>query len=188
MSKEFDERRYGENLYPYGDTNDFEKRSLHQYNEEVSRPEIIPETGRFKASNLEEISADIKITSVEDLTGYARGKVVRLPDFAEDQPFIARVRRPSMLVLAKQGKIPNELLAAAGELFTNGPTKDMTKDSAGLLRDMYDICEIIAESTLIEPSYKDILDSGLTLADDQLMAIFNYSQLGVKALESFRED
>ena len=56
----------------------------------------------------------MNITTLADLQSYAAGTIVRFPDFAEGQPFVARVRRPSMLVLAKQGKIPNTLLAAAG--------------------------------------------------------------------------
>ena len=62
----------------------------------------------------------MNITTLADLQSYAAGTIVRFPDFAEGQPFVARVRRPSMLVLAKQGKIPNTLLTAAGELFSKG--------------------------------------------------------------------
>ena len=128
----------------------------------------------------------LKVTSLTDLQGYKEGKVVQLPDFAEGQPLIARVRRPSMLVLAKSGKIPNSLMSAASELFTKGGS-DMDIDNPKLLSDMYDVCHLIAESTLIEPTLADIEGVGLTLTDDQLMAIFNYSQVGVQALDSFRQ-
>jgi len=128
----------------------------------------------------------LKVTSLIDLQGYKEGKVVQLPDFAEGQPLIARVRRPSMLVLAKSGKIPNSLMSAASELFTKGGS-DMDIDNPKLLSDMYDVCHLIAESTLIEPTLADIEGVGLTLTDDQLMAIFNYSQVGVQALDSFRQ-
>lgn len=128
----------------------------------------------------------LKVTSLTDLQGYKEGKVVQLPDFAEGQPLIARVRRPSMLVLAKSGKIPNSLMSAASELFTKGGS-DMDIDNPKLLSDMYDVCHLIAESTLIEPTLADIESVGLTLTDDQLMAIFNYSQVGVQALDSFRQ-
>lgn len=129
----------------------------------------------------------MNITSVTDLQSYAAGTVVRFPDFAEGQPFVARVRRPSLLVLAKQGKIPNTLLSAAGELFTKGGG-GMDSDNEGMLGDMYDIMHIICEASLMQPTMKDIEGAGLSLSDDQLMAIFNYSQTGVKALESFRKE
>jgi hypothetical protein len=128
------------------------------------------------------------ITTLADLQTYAEGKVVKFPDFAEGQPLVARVRRPSLLVLAKTGKIPNSLLSSASDLFMNGGGGMQTdnEDNVNLLADMYDICVIIAESCLITPTVEEINNSGMVLTDEQLMAIFNYSQEGVKALESFR--
>lgn len=127
----------------------------------------------------------MNITNIVDLQSYAQGTVVRFPDFAEGQPFVARVRRPSMLVLAKQGKIPNTLLNAAGELFSKGGTNP---NSDNMLGDMYDICEIICEASLIQPTFQQIREAGMALSDDQVMAIFNYTQVGVKALETFRKE
>lgn len=129
----------------------------------------------------------MNITNLNDLQAYASGVVVRFPDFAEGQPFVARVRRPSMLVLAKQGKIPNSLLTAAGELFAKGGG-GMDSDNDKMLSDMYDIMHIICEASLVQPTLKEIESVGLALSDDQMMAIFNYSQAGVKALESFRKE
>ena len=126
-------------------------------------------------------------TSLTDLQSYARGTLVRFPDFAEGQPFIARVKRPSLLVLAKQGKIPNTLMNAAGSLFTNGGAA-MDADNENMLSEMYDIMAIICEAALIEPTMQDIKSAGLTLCDDQMMEIFSYTQAGVKALESFRQE
>lgn len=127
------------------------------------------------------------ITSLTDLQNYSVGSIVRLPDFAEGQPFVARLRRPSMLVLAKQGKIPNSLLTVAGELFSSG-SKSLDADNEQMLGQMYDIMHIICESALIQPSLKEIEDAGVFLSDDQMMAIFNYSQAGIRALESFRKE
>lgn len=129
----------------------------------------------------------MNITSASDLQAYANGVVVRFPDFAEGQAFVARVRRPSMLVLAKSGKIPNTLLTTAGELFSKGGG-GLDADNKNMLGDMYDIMHIICEAALIQPTLQEIESAGLQLSDDQMMAIFNYSQAGVKALESFRQE
>lgn len=126
----------------------------------------------------------MKITSLSDLQSYSRGTVVRFPDFGDGQPFVARVRRPSMLVLAKQGKIPNKLLVTAGELFSNGGSS-LDADDENMMSNMYDIMEVIVTSALIEPTFEDIVNAGLQLSDDQMMAIFNYTQSGVNALEPF---
>ena len=127
------------------------------------------------------------ITTVSDLQSYAAGTIVRFPDFGDGQPFVARVRRPSMLVLAKQGKIPNTLLTAAGELFSKGGG-GLDADNENMLSDMYSILDVIANAALIQPSMKEIREAGLELSDDQMMAIFNYTQTGVRALESFRQE
>lgn len=129
----------------------------------------------------------MKITTITDLQNYASGTVVRFPDFAEGQPFVARVRRPSMLVLAKQGKIPNTLLTAAGELFTKGGG-GIDADNVEMLGQVYDICKIICSAALVEPTMDDIESAGMELSDDQLMAVFNYTQNGIKALEPFRKE
>lgn len=129
----------------------------------------------------------MQITTITDLQSYAAGTVVRFPDFGDGQPFVARVRRPSMLVLAKQGKIPNSLLTTAGELFSKGGG-GLDADNENMLGDMYNIMDIIATAALIQPSMDEIKSVGLELSDDQMMAIFNYTQTGVKALESFRTE
>lgn len=141
-------------------------------------------TGTVTPVNCDEAMA---ITTITDLQSYAKGTVVRFPDFAEGQPFVARVRRPSMLVLAKQGKIPNSLLTAAGELFSKGGS-GLDADNDKMLADAHDITEVICSAALIEPTLDDIYNAGMELSDDQLMAIFNYTQTGVRALESFRKE
>ena len=145
--------------------------------------------GQMTPQQVQPVNCDtpMNITSLADLQSYARGTVVRFPDFAEGQPFVARVRRPSMLVLAKQGKIPNSLLTAAGELFSKGGA-GMDADNENMLSDVYGICEVIARASFVQPTYDEIQQAGMELSDDQIMAIFNYTQNGVKALESFRKE
>lgn len=142
----------------------------------VPQPQEVP--------NLTDMS--VQVTTLHELQGYVGGKIVRLPDFAEGQPLVARVKRPSLLIMAKSGKIPNSLLGAAGELFTKGGSGADT-DNIRMLSDMYDVCHLIAEASLIQPTLAEIEGVGLQLTDNQLMALFNYSQVGARALESFRE-
>lgn len=132
---------------------------------------------------------ELKVTSLEDLQSYARGAVVELPPFADGQPFVARLRRPSMLALVKSGKIPNELLQSANDLFMGKPagTKQEKTDPSTMVR-MFDIFDTICEASFIEPTYKQLQDAGIQLTDDQYTFIFNYSQAGVKALNSFRQE
>lgn len=135
---------------------------------------------------MENVTDIKKITTVFDLENYAKGTIVELPEFAEGQPLVVRIKRPSILALAKTGKIPNSLLATAAELFTKGGS-GLDVDNENMLGDMYNVCKVIAEASLVEPTLKDIEKVGLELTDEQLMAIFNYSQVGVNALKPFRE-
>ena len=124
-----------------------------------------------------------EVTSLADLQVYAQGQVVELPGFFSEEPFVVRLRRPSLLALTKSGKIPNALLSAANELFTGKQDKSDPVD----LSEIMGVLEVICESALMEPTYKEVVDAGLTLTDEQYTAIFNFSQRGIKALEPFRQ-
>ena len=125
-----------------------------------------------------------EITSLTSLEQYAQGQIVELPGFGEGQPFIARLRRPSLMVLIKSGKIPNALLATANSLFT-GDGKVVKDPSA--LSEVVGVLDVICEASFLEPSWEQLQQIGLELTDQQYMAVFNYSQRGIRALDSFRE-
>lgn len=127
-----------------------------------------------------------QVTSLEQLKQYANGNIVRLPDFAEGQPFVAKLKRPSILGMAKQGKIPNSLLVKTNELFVQSGSLDTEENS--MMQEIYDVIDLIASETFVEPTYEEIKSTGIELTDEQMMFIFNYSQQGVKALESFRTE
>jgi len=129
---------------------------------------------------------NVKVTSIEELKKYNKGEIIKLPDFAEGQPFYARIRRPSMLTMAKKGQIPNSLLESAGNLFVNGNVNQTNKINSETLEKMFDVIDLICEASFVEPTYKELQDNGIELTDDQMSFIFNYSQMGVKSLESFR--
>lgn len=127
----------------------------------------------------------LQVTSIDQIRNYAAGSVVELPGFGPDQPFVARLRRPSLLVMVKSGKIPNSLIEQATALFAKG-ADSMVGQGKNTLGEMCDIIDRVIEAALIEPSIKDIEAAGMELSDDQKMAIFSYTQSGVKALEQFR--
>lgn len=125
----------------------------------------------------------LQVTSLDRLAQYSQGQVVQFPDFAEGQPFVARIRRPSILALAKMGKIPNSLLNAANGLFAG---KGINEKNNSALSDLFQILDVICEDCFIEPTYKEMKDAGVELTDEQFMFVFNYTQRGIKALENFR--
>ena len=123
------------------------------------------------------------LTSLESLQEYARGAIVQLPPFAEGQPFVARLRRPSMMALAKSGKIPNALLSTANSLFIKGGV-DAADDS--VMKDVLSVVDVLCAAAFVEPTYEQLQKVGVELTDEQYMFIFNYTQQGIKALQPFR--
>lgn len=130
---------------------------------------------------------ELKVTKIEDLIKIKDGELVELPNFSNDVPFVARLKRPSMLGMIKTGRIPNDLLDEANGLFTNGAVKTINNSiDREVMVKMFELFEVICEEALVEPSYKDLKDAGISLTDEQQIAIFSYTQSGVKALEPFR--
>lgn len=158
------------------------------YEEKNSLPINIPKVVQLHQHNVDvNVPKTLVPTSVNQIATYKDGVVVELPPFADGQPFVVRMIRPSMLALVKCGKIPNSLLNQATSLFANGAgaLNAGGKNSANV-SELFDVIDVIVESALLEPTLKEIRSVGMELTDDQLMAIFSYTQRGVKALEQFR--
>ncbi|MEY8296431.1 MAG: hypothetical protein ACLRJC_00575 [Emergencia timonensis] len=135
-------------------------------------------------SEAREINKQLEVTPITTLKEYAKGELVEFPPFAEGQSFVARVKRPSMMVLMKTGKIPNSLMMTANALFTGDNSKSAMDED--FYREVLGVIEVIAEASLVEPSWKELQDEGIELTDDQYTFLFNYTQKGIKALEPFR--
>jgi hypothetical protein len=126
----------------------------------------------------------MNITSIEQLKDIAKGQIVELPSFGDGSPFVCRVKRASLLGLAVNGAIPNSLLAAANQVFFGKSSNKQEVD----FKETGKVFEIVAKDCLMEPTYDQIKEAGLTLTDDQIVALFNFSQEGLRALEPFRTD
>ena len=121
------------------------------------------------------------VTSLESLKKLSEGQEVELPGW-DDEPFICKLKRPSLLGLVEGGQIPNPLLNAAYILFNGAKTQ---KDVLNL-KDQKEILDIVARAAMVEPTYQQLKDIGLELTDLQLLDIYNFTQLGVRSLISFR--
>lgn len=124
----------------------------------------------------------MEITSLEQLKQISGGDIVELPSFKEGVPFVARVKRASLLNLVQKGVVPNQLLSAAESIFYGKQSSTSKIDMSQMAKVMV----IMAENTLIEPTADQIKEAGLEMTDEQLVDLFNYSQQGVKGLKSFR--
>ena len=129
---------------------------------------------------------ELELTSLDTLKVYAQGQLVELPPFAANQPFVAKLKRPSLLALTKVGKIPNELLTNATQLFEN-PSGKEGYDQESVAK-MYGILETICEASFVSPTYKELKELGIELNDEQMLFVLSYAQRGVSALRDFRTE
>lgn len=130
----------------------------------------------------------MQITSLEQLQAIKQTEIVELPSFEDGNPLIVEIKKPNMMQLLTSGKIPNTLLSVATEMFNGKTGQVMGKASEDVktLKELVGMMEVLAEASLVNPSYKDIKELNIQLTENQLMAILMYSQGGVKSLENFR--
>lgn len=130
----------------------------------------------------------MQITSLEQLQAIKQTEIVELPSFEDGTPLVVEIKKPNMMQLLTSGKIPNTLLSVATEMFNGKTGQVMGKASEDIktLKELVGMMEILAEASLVKPSYKDIKELNIQLTENQLMAILMYSQGGIKSLEKFR--
>ena len=117
------------------------------------------------------ISLDaIKTSKIETIPGWF-GETVEV-----------ELKRPSILSLAATGAIPNPLMKTARKLFYSGISPD-----GGDLAEEGRVLLEVAKAALVKPSFDELEAAGIELTDEQLVAIFQYTQLGAKALDRFRQ-
>lgn len=121
-------------------------------------------------------------TPAHDFMKYAAGTEVELPGFTAGETISIRLRRPSLMLLAAEGKIPNALLASVEELFEKGEKSSVS------FKERAEIFRIVAMASLVSPTWEELQSAGLNLTDLQLLYIYNFSQTGVDALRRFREE
>ena len=119
--------------------------------------------------------------SGEKLTELAQGSEIELPGFAAEETISVRLRRPSLMLLAAEGKIPNTLLASVEDLFEKGDKNTVS------FKERAEIFRIVAIASLVSPSWEELQNAGVNLTDLQLLYIYNFSQTGVDTLRRFRE-
>lgn len=125
----------------------------------------------------------LSVTPIDDLVKASQGALIELPPFIDGEPFIAKLKRPSMLALVRSGKIPNSLISTANDLFSKGGFNTEDEDA---LKNLFCVLDTICEACFVEPTYDELKEAGVTLTDDQFMFVFNYTQRGVAALGNFR--
>lgn len=141
------------------------------------------------------------VISVEQFINRAVDIIPITPFREGDEPIFVKCKPISLVGLLAQGKIPNTLTSVVSELFGEGakhPTdhkqsnEELEKIAVNTLQNskeatdgMVKLLDFICEQSLLEPTFSEIGDY---MTDSQKIDIFNYTQGGVKKLESFRKE
>lgn len=122
------------------------------------------------------------VTSIKELRALGSVREVELPGWSAGERVTFKLGRPSLMLMVRDGRIPNRLLNAAQGLFSG--TGAGNGESG--FSDAVDVMITVVRATMVEPTYDEIINAGIELTDEQMVAIFQYSQNGAKALERFR--
>ena len=130
----------------------------------------------------------MQVTSLEQLKNIKITDIVNLGKFEDGTELIAEVKKPNLMQLMVEGKVPNTLMPTAMGMFKSGSGELVNKaiDDVDSLKDLVGMMEVFAEASLVNPSYAQIKEIGLSLTEKQLIGILQFTQGGVKALENFR--
>lgn len=124
-----------------------------------------------------EANEDLKVTSLEDLKKVGGDYVVELPAFLDGTPFVAKLRRPSLLRMAQLGEIPDELQPVIdGLLQSNNDAFSMDQKANAFA--------LIADKALVEPTFEQVTD---IIDSYQLAVIWHWVVFGPAMLEPFRD-
>ena len=132
----------------------------------------------------------MQVTSIEQLKKIKMGEVVELPSFDDGTPFIAELKKPSIIAMMAGGKFPNTLMPIVMDMFRHGKGQEVINkalDNGEDFKVLLQMLEVLARECLINPSYSQLKEIGIELNENQLSAILQYTQGGLKALENFRK-
>jgi hypothetical protein len=114
---------------------------------------------------------------------------VELPGFRAGETVTFTLRRPSIMDMAAQGKLPNTLLATAARLFKDGTGAIIDKlkaDDGSDFRETSEVFRAVAKAALVAPTFDELEEAGIPLSDVQLIYIYNYVIDGEDRLRTFR--
>lgn len=125
-----------------------------------------------------------EILSIEQLRDMATS-VIDIPDFENKGTIKVKVKKPSLMKMFSEGKIPNHLLGIATTMIKGKSKKQEKKSEMEETQDLIKMLELYCNVCLVEPSYKEFED---IMTDIQKEAIFNWAMGDVAEASNFREE
>lgn len=121
-----------------------------------------------------------EILNIKDLKEMST-TIIEIPDFNNEGTVNIRVKRPSIMGMAIQGKIPNNLMTIASKI-AGLKTND---DKETSVKDLGQIYELYCRATMVEPTFDEMKNY---ITDDQMLKIYGFATSEGKKWETFRQD
>lgn len=127
------------------------------------------------------------VTTLDEIRSRAT-QVIPIPAWDGGEIYV-RVKRLSLYDMVTAGEIPNELLGEAWALIEAKPGENpmANVDREQKLRYL-ELFKLVAERTLVEPTYQELEEAGGVVTDEQRSVLFLYAMRGARALELFRNE
>lgn len=108
---------------------------------------------------------------------------IKIPGFDGLEDIEIKVKRPQLMSMMTQGKIPNRLLGVAA-LATNGKNFEYkSEDEIEKAKELAEWVSFYCEICMVNPSYEEAKDS---ITDDQALSIYAWAVAPIGVLRSFR--
>ena len=134
---------------------------------------------------------NLQVTSLEQLKKVKQTEIINLGKFEDGTEFVAELKKPDLMQLAAERKIPNVLATEVVKLF-NGKNKLAKKvvaeDDAEALAQLGELMNILAKASLVNPTMKQLDEINVTLTQEMKTTIMMYFQGGVETLKNFRKE
>ena len=109
---------------------------------------------------------------------------IDIPDFSGMDIIQIKVKRPQLMSMMSQGKIPNRLLGIASQaVIADKGFQYKSKDEEEKAKELAEWVEFYCEICMVEPRYEEVKE---TITDDQALAIYAWAVAPIDILRSFR--
>lgn len=122
------------------------------------------------------------IIRMEEILAAAAPKEVEISGWNPEERVRVKLKKPSMVNMISNGRVPNPLLGTVSRLLQGDPVELKKADEA---ETAVAVRHVVKEA-LISPSLDELNAAGVELTDDQYMEIYAWVLGGVAGLDRFR--
>lgn len=109
---------------------------------------------------------------------------IQIPSFDGLDDIAIKVKRPQLMSMMAQGKIPNHLLGIATQATLGNQPKKGDKNDLEQAKDLAQWIEFYCTICMVEPKYEEVRDN---ITDDQALAVYAWAIAPISHLRTFRD-